>query len=156
MRGTGTPRRRRRRQLHSGRGRADTRDMHPFRSMRNADPFRVLQSATRPLPQRRRFGRLRVQHVTCAGLGRVEDISASGMRVVRPRGQLLRAGSNCELVIRHRDHRIVLQAEVVRAEKQRGRGCVHAFRFCELSESERRNLGQLVREAWDTLTVAAR
>ena len=130
--------------------------MHPFRTMRNADPFRALQNASRPTPQRRRFGRLRVRHMACHGLGSVQDISASGVRVVRSRGRLLRVGETRELIIEQGDDRVILRAKVARAEKQRGLGCVHAFEFIDMSDAERRILGTLVRQAWDTLTVAAK
>lgn len=124
--------------------------------MRNADPFRALQNASRPLPQRRRFGRLRVNDMAALGLGKVQDISASGMRVVRPRGRLLGVGDVRDLIIEHGDERITLRAKVAWAEKRRGVGCVHAFEFINTSESDRRILSRLVRQAWDTLTVAAK
>lgn len=78
------------------------------------------------------------------------------MRVVRPRGRLLGVGEMRDLIIEHCDERITLRARVAWAEKQRGVGCVHAFEFINVSESDRRILGRLVRQAWDTLTVAAK
>lgn len=130
--------------------------MGRLRLIRNPDTVRQLGSAPgEGLPQRRRFGRMRVDHTHCRDLGQVLDISASGLRVARRRGPLIEVGQRLTIEITHFNHAVTVPARIVRAEKLRGVGHVHALAFEQVNDEQRATLGRLVVQAKHDLTVAA-
>jgi len=130
-------------------------DIDRMRSLHNQDVTEQINRRPDAVADRRRHGRVRVQETDCEGLGKVIDISASGLRVARRRGRLYDEGLLLKVRISHGDQSVVLPAKIVRAGKQPGLGTVHALTFLALDAGQKRQLQRMVAGAWNMLTVGA-
>lgn len=132
-----------------------TPDIPCMRSIHNQNAADQMDAQKRETTERRRHGRVRVDETDCGALGRVLDISASGVRVARRRAKPLPEGMTFNIRLSHGDTSVILPAKVVRVDKRPGLGTVHALTFVALSEPQRRQLNRMVASAWSMLTVVA-
>ncbi len=102
--------------------------------------------------ERRRHGRLRCEETTCC-VGQVTDLSASGMRVKRRGSPIMEIGDELQVGV-HPDGgepAITLRARVVWIEKAGFRQHIYGMEFADLSDDQRRKLGELARVVTDQI-----
>lgn len=103
--------------------------------------------------ERRRHGRLLCEDLRC-NLGKILDLSASGMRVFRKGGAVAKVGDKIHLVIEYLDASMKVGVVTVRADKVGFRKHMYGFQFIDLTDQQKTRLAALARIASDTLTLA--
>ncbi len=104
---------------------------------------------------RRRHGRLATRDVR-SNLGRVLDVSRSGMRVRRNGHPGVDVGATFVLEIQAGGELVVLPVEIVRMQKVGFRGIDVGLRFRELDERQQRSLSFLAQIASSGVTPGVR
>jgi c-di-GMP-binding flagellar brake protein YcgR len=104
--------------------------------------------------ERRRYGRLRCENATSC-IGKILDISASGMRVLRRGRLLLEVGNELSITV-HPDPDagepfLTLPSRVVWIERVGFRKHMYGIEFAELSDEQKRRLSELARVVCDQM-----
>lgn len=101
---------------------------------------------------RRRHGRLRCES-TRSCIGSVVDISASGMRVLRSGRPIMEVGNQFRITVHPDDGEpvLTLPSRVVWIERKGFRKHIYGIEFVELSDDQKRRLGELARIVCDQI-----
>ena len=102
--------------------------------------------------ERRRHGRIRTEAVTCS-VGRVVDMSASGIRVERKGRRAVSEGDAFTITLKHGDFAMPVDVRVVRVEKKGFRRYVFGLSFEEVNPQIQAKLTQLARIAAEQCMV---
>ncbi|MFW6059373.1 MAG: PilZ domain-containing protein [Phycisphaeraceae bacterium] len=96
--------------------------------------------------ERRRYGRLRTEDVTCS-IGEVVDLSPGGMKVRRKGWRCVRVGDRFTLTLRYGGFALPLDVRVVRLERHGFRRHCFGLAFEEVNPDIRSKITHLARIA---------
>jgi c-di-GMP-binding flagellar brake protein YcgR len=95
---------------------------------------------------RRRYGRVGTEDATCV-LGKVLDLSGSGMRVQCKGRSALRVGEAAQIQLKHPTAKLTLIAEAVWLDQSKRRRPVLGLSFVDVTDEQREQLAEFRRSS---------